>query len=247
MIYLDNASTTKPSENVKNAVMDATEKTAIKSAMKATAAEAGEKIVEITQSGSTAKETLLAVNKAYDDTFDAIMKWGDKHLPQLGKTVDEITVYRAAEKFMETKSGKAIAKQIEKKIGKEVAASIAKKLPIVCLGIGAVRVYDRLKEGEYAVASNFPGLGTLASVGIDSVMLCDDLKMFESGIARKIAPTNPNNLMLPESTFVKNLEMRQELMVRKLDNNVETKGKETHKLEKKNYQYIRKPDNYLDR
>lgn len=139
---------------------------------------------------------------------------------------------KAAEKFMQTKSGQAIAKQIEKKIGKEVAASIAKKIPILCLGVGAACVYDRLKDGEYgkaageavsALVANVPGLGTLASFGIDGAMLSDDLKVFEHGVM----PRDPNSHVAAESTFVGKpvIEYRLKKFSKKVDKAAEAKKK----------------------
>ena len=199
--------------------------------MKATAAKAGEKVAKTAKTaGKVAKETLLAANKAYDDTFDAIMKWGDKHAPQWMNKVEEKTVQKAAEKFMKTKSGQVIAKQIEKKVGKEVAASIAKKIPILCLGVGAACVYDRLKDGEYmkalgegtsALVANVPGLGTLASFGLDGAMLSDDLKVFEHGVM----PKDPNSHVAAESTFVAQQIVAEKKFVRKVDKTAEAKKK----------------------
>jgi len=218
-------------KQAEQAVTSATEKATTKSAMKATAAKAGEKVAKTAKTaGKAAKETLLAANKAYDDTFDAIMKWGDKHAPQWMNKVEEKTVQKAAEKFMKTKSGQAIAKQIEKKVGKEVAASIAKKIPILCLGVGAVCVYDRVKEGEYlkavgegasALVANVPGLGTLASFGLDGAMLSDDLKVFEHGVM----PKDPNSHVAAESTFVAQQIVAEKKFVRKVDKAAEAKKK----------------------
>ena len=211
-------------------VTSATEKTATKSAMKTAAGQAATKTAVKTV-GQATKNTLLAANKAYDDTFDAIMKWGDKHAPQWMNKVEEATVQKAAEKFMKTKSGQAIAKQIEKKVGKEIAASIAKKIPILCLGVGAVCVYDRVKEGEYlkavgegasALVANVPGLGTLASFGLDGAMLSDDLKVFEHGVM----PRDPNSHMASESTFVnKPIVPQQQKFAIKVDKATEAKKK----------------------
>jgi len=225
-------------KSAENAVTLATEKVATKSAMKATAAKAGEKVAKTAKTaGKAAKETLLAANKAYDDTFDAIMKWGDKHAPQWMNKVEEKTVQKAAEKFMKTKSGQAIAKQIEKKIGKEAAISIAKKIPLICLGVGAMCVYDRLKEGEIlkavgegtsALAANVPGLGTLVSFGLDGAMLSDDLKIFEHGVM----PRDPNSHVAAESTFVEKPEIRQDKLVRKVDKAAEAKKKAAEEKKK---------------
>ena len=124
--------------------MQQVKKTATKSAMKATTAAAlkGQATKAATKAktaaktaGQATKKTLLALNKAHDNAFDAIMKWGDKHAPQWMNKVEEATVQKAAEKFMKTKSGQAIAKQIEKRIGKEVAVSIAKKIPFLLLSL----------------------------------------------------------------------------------------------------------------
>ena len=218
-------------KQAEQAVTSATEKVATKSAMKATAAKTGEKVAKTAKTaGKVAKETLLAANKAYDDTFDAIMKWGDKHAPQWMNKVEEKTVQKAADAFMKTKSGQAIAKQIEKKVGKEVAASIAKKIPILCLGVGAVCVYNRVKEGEYlkavgegasALVANVPGLGTLASFGLDGAMLSDDLKVFEHGVM----PKDPNSHVAAESTFVAQQIVAEKKFVRKVDKAAEAKKK----------------------
>lgn len=246
-------------------VTSATEKAATKSAMKATAVQAGAKVAKTAKTaGKVTKETLLAVNKAYDDTFDAIMKWGDKHAPQWMNKVEEKTVQKAAEKFMKTKSGQAIAKQIEKKVGKEVAASIAKKIPILCLGVGAVCVYDRVKEGEYlkavgegasALVANVPGLGTLASFGLDGAMLSDDLKVFEHGVI----PKDPNSHMAAESTFVAQQIVAEKKFVRKVDKAAEAKKKveeekkkaeskkKAQEFEKNLYKYGRKQADFFDR
>lgn len=194
-------------------VIRATEKIATKTAMEASKVASAEAAKTATVA-SKAKNALLAANKSYDDAFDALMKWGDKHAPQWMNRLEEKTVQKAAEKFMQTKSGQAIAKQIEKQVGKEVAASIAKKIPLLCIGVGAYCVYDRLKEGEYlkalgegvsALVSNIPGLGTLASMGIDSTMLSDDLGVFEHGIM----PKDPNSHMAAESTFVERPEIQK--------------------------------------
>lgn len=233
----------------------APEKARTKSAMKATAAEAKAKVANTAKTaktaGKAAKETLMAANRAYDDTFDAIMKWGDKHAPQWMNKVEEKTVQKAAEKFMKTKSGQAIAKQIEKKVGKEVAASIAKKIPILCLGVGAMCVCDRLKEGEYlkavgegasALVANVPGLGTLASFGLDGAMLSDDLKLFEHGVM----PKDPNSHVAAESTFVAKQFVAQQNFIRRVDKaeaekKAEAKKKATQ-FEKNLYKYGGKPD-----
>lgn len=236
-------------------VAQATEKTATKSAMKATAAKAGAKVKTAAKSaGQTTKKTLLALNKAHDDAFDAIVKWGDKHAPQWMNKVEEATVQKAAEKFMKTKSGQAIAKQIEKKIGKEAAVSIAKKIPLICLGVGAMCVYDRLKEGEIlkavgegtsALVANVPGLGTLASFGLDGAMLSDDLKIFEHGVM----PRDPNSHVAAESTFVEKPVINQEKLVRKVDKAAEGKRKaeekkKAQKFEANLYKYGGKSGNF---
>ena len=252
-------------KQAEQAVTSATEKVATKSAMKATAVQAGAKVAKTAKTaGKVTKETLLAVNKAYDDTFDAIMKWGDKHAPQWMNHVEEATVQKAAEKFMKTKSGQAIAKQIEKKVGKEVAASIAKKIPILCLGVGAVCVYDRVKEGEYlkavgegasALVANVPGLGTLASFGLDGAMLSDDLKVFEHGVM----PKDPNSHMAAESTFVARQIVAEKKFVRKVDKAAEAKKKaeeekkkaeskkKAQEFEKNLYKYSGKQADFFER
>ena len=245
-------------KSAEDATMQASEKVATKAALKSQAVKIGAKAkVAAKTAGKATKEALVAVNKAYDKTFDAVMDWGNKHAPQWMNKVEEATVQKAAEKFMKTKSGQAIAKQIEKKIGKEAAVSIAKKIPILCLGVGAACVYDRLKDGEYmkavgegasALVANVPGFGTLASFGLDGAMLSDDLKIFEHGVMQ----ADPNSHMASESTFVEKPTI-QEKFERKVDKAEENRKKQESQKKadefKKNlYKYGGKSNgNFFDR
>lgn len=198
----------KQAAQAESGVSSAT-KSATASALRQQAAgsQARVRAVKKTTAAQTARKTLQSLNQAYDNTFDAIMKWGDKHAPQWMNRLEEATVQKAAKDFMKTKTGQAMAKQIEKKVGKELAASIAKKIPVLCLAVGAACVYDRLKEGEYlkalgegasSVAAMVPGAGTLVSMGLDSAIIMDDLKIFGHGVIK----ADPNRHMTAESTGV---------------------------------------------
>lgn len=151
---------------------------------------------------------------------------------------------QAAEAFAKTKTGQKLAEKFAasalKVGGKDVAKSLAKKIPLVCLAAACYFAAERSKDGESAKAQAeiisgicgcVPGVGTVASLGIDGTMLADDLKVamggessFEEFFAHGVIASNPDeNMVAAESTFVKtpmDIKVRKDKFDSKVDENV---------------------------
>ena len=234
-------------KQAEHAVMETAEKAATRTAMKVTAAKAGAKVAKTAKTaGKTAKETLVAANKAYDAMFDRnVAKLMEMDAPQWMKRIDNAMakplnmtaeqLQKAADAFMKTESGKKIAQKVAasyaKVGGKAMAASVAKKIPLACVGIACAMAKERYEKGEYVkaglevvsgVAACVPVFGTAVSLGIDGAVLLSDLQIFEHGAMRG----DPNSHVAAESTFVeKPIIANQEKLVKKVDKKAEAKKK----------------------
>jgi hypothetical protein len=116
--------------------------------------------------------------------------------PTAAKTAAKATTKTAAKT-----AGKVGAKSVAKVGAKAVGKSLLKKIPVIGLLAGVGFGLSRLMDGDYTgaalelasgAAGTIPGIGTAASVGIDTALAAKDMGAFDkkpSATPAKAAPT----------------------------------------------------------
>jgi hypothetical protein len=107
------------------------------------------------------------------------------------------TVASTAGKTAAKTAGKAGTKTVAKVGAKAVGKSLLKKIPVVGLLAGVGFGLSRLMDGDYAgaamelasgAAGTIPGIGTAASVGIDTALAAKDMGAFDKKAATPAKP-----------------------------------------------------------
>ena len=140
----------------------------------------------LTKSG--APDMRFKANKAPTGLIDDVVETG-------GKTVAK-TAGKTVAKTAATTGVKGVAKVGAKAIGK----SLLKKIPVVGLLAGVGFGLSRLMKGDYAgaamelasgAAGTIPGIGTAASIGIDTALAAKDMGAFDkkAGVTPAATPT----------------------------------------------------------
>ena len=140
----------------------------------------------LTKSG--APDMRFKANKAPTGLIDDVVETG-------GKTVAK-TAGKTVAKTAATTGVKGVAKVGAKAIGK----SLLKKIPVVGLLAGVGFGLSRLMDGDYAgaamelasgAAGTIPGIGTAASIGIDTALAAKDMGAFDkkAGVTPAATPT----------------------------------------------------------
>ena len=108
------------------------------------------------------------------------------------------TVASTAGKTAAKTAGKVGTKTVAKVGAKAVGKSLLKKIPVIGLLAGVGFGLSRLMDGDYAgaamelasgAAGTIPGIGTAASVGIDTALAAKDMGAFDKKAATPAKPT----------------------------------------------------------
>jgi hypothetical protein len=128
-------------------------------------------------------------------------KVASKTATTAGKTVAS-TAGKTAGKTAAKTAGKVGTKTVAKVGAKAVGKSLLKKIPVIGLLAGVGFGLSRLMDGDYAgaamelasgAAGTIPGIGTAASVGIDTALAAKDMGAFD----KKAAATPPKAAATP--------------------------------------------------
>ena len=166
----------------------AADKVAVKGAEKASAKTVGSVLQKADNAVNTAIETAVekgakalnesAAGKVYAKTAEKIAE--TKVAKGITKTTEKI-----GEKVAKTVVAKTAKKAVTKVATKAVGKSVLKKIPLISLAAGAYFAYDRAKHGDWVGAAGeltsgtlgcFPGLGSAASVAVDTALAAKDIK-----------------------------------------------------------------------
>ena len=151
-----------------------------------------ERMLEATEKIADAAGVMVAPFTAIGKLFDFIAEQSASVLGFMGKIGSKLSAIAAFGTDLATniKFAKIYAGQLFKAFGAgfKIAAkggikSLLKKIPILGAAVGAYLGYQRFKSGDYlgalaevgsGIASIFPGVGTLASMAIDTALLGAD-------------------------------------------------------------------------
>ncbi len=167
----------------------------------------------------------------------------------LGAGASKEVIEAAAEEVVEEtleKAGQNVAKKAAQEGAEMAGKSLLKKIPLIGAGMGLFFGAQRALMGDYVgaamevasgAASTIPGIGTAASLGIDSALIAKDLGVF--GSATPVKSKSPkaapriSTAQISTKSATENAMLRQELSMlrRSLDNNVQASSKQPLKVE----------------